>query len=79
MEESRPLKTRRNFSMAVSHCFPFFSFNQALILKMHHLKQSNSQKKFLLLFPLSERFAHKLKMFRFPRRLNLIHAGRSPW
>lgn len=78
MEESRPLKTRCNFSMAVSHCFPFFSFNHALILKMHHLKQTNSQKKFFLQFPFSERFACKLKMFRFPRQLNLVHSGRSP-
>lgn len=52
MEESHPLKSRCNFSMAVSHCFPFFfSFNQALILKMHHLKQSNSQKKFFFAIP----------------------------
>lgn len=28
MEESHPLKSRCNFSMAVSHCFPFFFFLQ---------------------------------------------------
>lgn len=61
--------------------FHFFSFNHAVILKRYNLKQSKSLNNFFffLQLPFSERFAHKMRIFRFPRQMNLVCLGRSPW